>query len=399
MKILYLRWTILLFTASGIGFHSCSTKHAENIRVIDIVGNLNNTEDIKLSDIADEVSYIPLETKAECLLTEGYNIISSSEFFFISDGDKPLFVFDLEGRFVRKIGSIGNGPGEFSECIQFHLDEQKREVYIFNQNREFCRYTWEGDYLGTTKLPYRSFLYYGLNQKEFLFYHIIQNNRDSLYFRMYLTDNEFNFKGAFSQEKEFEPAYGSFGAKVWDYQDQNLIQIELCDTIYRIDGSNLVPGFFLDFGKERISSDFFNNSESQDYNSNNYITYYSITSINNIWTINFHYQEKTRLGIINPIDRQVVFAAEIDTTRDGLINDLDGGPGYFPFRKFQDDRWLVSIPAFEFQNWFINEDFNDQKILDPEANARLKIMAGQIKENDNPVIMIIKPKSNLEIWN
>ena len=83
---------------------------------------MNNTRDIKLSDIADEVQYIPLETNSECILSKGYTIVPTKDYFFIADGEKPLFVFDREGKFVRKIGKVGKGPGEFHNGNQFHID-------------------------------------------------------------------------------------------------------------------------------------------------------------------------------------------------------------------------------------------------------------------------------------
>jgi hypothetical protein len=37
---------------------------------------------------------------------------------------KSLFVFDMEGRFIKKIGCFGNGPGEFIQPVDITLDTE-----------------------------------------------------------------------------------------------------------------------------------------------------------------------------------------------------------------------------------------------------------------------------------
>ena len=49
---------------------------------------------------------------------------------------KGLFVFDLKGVFLYKIGSIGSGPGEFTAISDFTIDTDKGVVYTLDNNTQ-----------------------------------------------------------------------------------------------------------------------------------------------------------------------------------------------------------------------------------------------------------------------
>lgn len=56
---------------------------------------------------------MPLEYTPKALLGEGGTIVFNQDGFFISDYKKPLYHFGPSGSFVKQIGSIGQGPGEY----------------------------------------------------------------------------------------------------------------------------------------------------------------------------------------------------------------------------------------------------------------------------------------------
>jgi len=377
----------------------CNMRDQDGIQIIDVVGNMDNTRDIKLSDIADDVKYIPLETNPECLLSYGYRIVPTKEYFFIADGDKPLFVFDRQGKYVRKIGAIGQGPGEFRNCIQFHLDEEKREVYILNRNKEFMKYSWDGEYISTIEFPYRAMLYHRSDQGEFMFFNFNQMNRDSLFFRLYFTDRELNFTSVIPEKQIDASSFGvSIGAQVWNWNDEILALIELCDTVYKVNEDHLSPKAYMNFGRIRLKKEMLTDPGSFQEVMDNHLLSYNLSVVDDNWGIYFSWEQKTYLGFINPANEQLVFASRIDTTMKGLINDIDGGPGYFPVQMSKGDEWLRPIQAVEFQDMLQNGHFDKVDVEDSEANKDLKEMAARLKENDNPVLMLVKKKKNLTIW-
>lgn len=68
---------------------------------------LHSQKEILLSELADSVSYIPLETKKECLLGNYPFFSFTSRYIAYLN-----YCFDWSGKFLFKVGKLGQGPGE-----------------------------------------------------------------------------------------------------------------------------------------------------------------------------------------------------------------------------------------------------------------------------------------------
>ena len=55
-----------------------------------------------------------------------------------------IYRFSRTGKFLNRIGSIGQGPGEYVNYLTFLVDEDKKEVYIFSTNNGVLVYDFEG---------------------------------------------------------------------------------------------------------------------------------------------------------------------------------------------------------------------------------------------------------------
>jgi hypothetical protein len=106
-----------------------------------------NSEIISLEDIVDSVKYTPLETSNDCLIGEINKIIYNDNQYYILDRTKTktLFCFDSQGRFIRKFGNPGQGPGEYVEPTDFMLtssnviilDQFSHKLLCFNKDGKF----------------------------------------------------------------------------------------------------------------------------------------------------------------------------------------------------------------------------------------------------------------------
>ena len=78
---------------------------------------VNKQKELNLSDVASGVRYIPLETTTESLLDKDIlDVTFTADYLFVCDYVN-LFQFTPEGKFVRKIGKAGEGPGEYTQSI------------------------------------------------------------------------------------------------------------------------------------------------------------------------------------------------------------------------------------------------------------------------------------------
>lgn len=123
--------------------------------IIEVKKNITNVKTINLSSIGKELTYIPLETTPECMIQEISRIEFSDEYIFIKDF-KKLLQFDRSGKFIRKIGSEGRGPSEYSTLFDFSIDEQEKEISIIStSDHKLMIFSFEGVFKNSYKLSFR----------------------------------------------------------------------------------------------------------------------------------------------------------------------------------------------------------------------------------------------------
>lgn len=85
---------------------------------------------LRLSEFVDQVEYVQLETTPQCLLHQSISLYPTRDFFFIVS-KYGLYQFDTAGKFVRQIGRLGKGPGEF-KLKQCGFDDTNRRIIIIS---------------------------------------------------------------------------------------------------------------------------------------------------------------------------------------------------------------------------------------------------------------------------
>ena len=120
-------------------FISCNTQNkvedSKGKLVIDMDKAKMNPDSIfTASMLFKGIKLIPLETNESCLIGSITKITVFEQFIFVMDHvvAKSLYVFDKEGRFIRKIGSVGSGPGEYVEIRDFTIDRVNKTVYLYD---------------------------------------------------------------------------------------------------------------------------------------------------------------------------------------------------------------------------------------------------------------------------
>ncbi|MDR0420841.1 MAG: 6-bladed beta-propeller [Prevotellaceae bacterium] len=139
---------------------SCEQK--QDVRKIEAVYTVN-LDDIKPEGDPLMASAIFKNVKTIILEDHDYAVIGMinelqvfEDKIFILDYDfaKKLFVFDKNGKFVRQIGSKGQGPGEYRSIDDFCIDVEKRAIYILDRDgsKVFVYNLDTGKYLNAVKL-------------------------------------------------------------------------------------------------------------------------------------------------------------------------------------------------------------------------------------------------------
>jgi hypothetical protein len=248
---------------------------------------------VDLSDISKEFKWdtlcqitevIQLETIFNSIIGSFYKGVTDKDQFLILDKSENLSSFNLEGKFLRKIGNKGRGPGEYREINDFMvnnniiycLDYEKIHLYDFST----------GIYISTIDLDENIF-----NTSKFLIY-------DSLNF--YLWDS--NPYGAIpnssgyrlqrikdgkvaSEYFKFEH-WGMDGIRFGEKPDlsYNLYPDQGDNKIYNLNEDSISISFELDFGCKFLPEDYFIKypDNKSDYSKNEYFK-----GISNIFETNY----------------------------------------------------------------------------------------------------------------
>ena len=120
-------------------------------QIVPFETGIETEREILLSEIADSIRYIPLETNNKCLIRglKGTNIIQTKEYFFLPWLDK-LFQYTKDGKFIRTLGRKGGGPGEFNWIMQIDVDEEKGLVYMLTTTGKINIYSMAVSYTHLT---------------------------------------------------------------------------------------------------------------------------------------------------------------------------------------------------------------------------------------------------------
>jgi len=127
---------------------------------IDLDGNKEAF--IPISSIFKDVKTIILETRSDCMIgnVSEFQVFDGHIYILDKYNAKSMFVFDMEGRFLRKIGSLGRGPGEYLGVSDFTLDTENRIIYLKDVDYRVHKYQFDGTYVHsiTLQVPHSSII-------------------------------------------------------------------------------------------------------------------------------------------------------------------------------------------------------------------------------------------------
>ena len=109
---------------------------------------------IKLSQIADNIKVVALETIDEALLSVSSVLIGEQYILVRSSGD--FYQFSFEGQFIRLIAKKGRGPGElpsFGKNLSYNINEELDLLYITCIDRIYLYRLSSGAFLGKKTIP------------------------------------------------------------------------------------------------------------------------------------------------------------------------------------------------------------------------------------------------------
>ncbi len=131
---------------------SYDTDKNSDVITIDLLEALNNTKTLNLSELVDEVEYVKFETTPDCSFGLARYLITDNYIIVYEQYNPKIYIFDRNGKYIRKFGKEGNGPGELSIIENIIVFPAEDYLIVHDLSfRKIIKYRFNGEFLEEKK--------------------------------------------------------------------------------------------------------------------------------------------------------------------------------------------------------------------------------------------------------
>ncbi len=377
---------------------SCNSTELKTEEIITIDPRTYTESKILLSEIADDISYIPLDNQFPFGLTYNFKIING--FLYASIKDIGVVRFTKDGNLDVKYGNIGRGPNEYLYCMSFAINPDNGTVYVMDQKMSNVQvYSKNGVYARAIKLP-KDEDGFMLSDIEFFNSSLVF----AQYFNMGRGDHDLivldTLGNKISEKKnsylEFKGRIGGRGGlfktgKNLGYWD------EFKDTIFLITSDfKYKPMGLIAKGDFRlpITDEPYKNVENLLKNMPKYFDPYNIIDSGSFFVLEYFFDNNLYLALIDK-NTGSAKTIQLKDKEDGIPNNIDSGLPFLPevCCEIEGKVFLASlIQPFILKTYTSSDKFKNSTPKYPEKKKQLEQLANSLDENDNPVLMLVNLK-------
>ena len=402
------------------------------VPVINLSEDVSTVPSLLLSEAAEKLEIVPLEMTDESVLSDITEMQVTDHNIWIDHGREfYIYRFSRTGKFLNRIGSIGQGPGEYVNYLTFLVDEDKKEVYIFSTNNGVLVYDFEGGFkkqisdfqtmVGMFSSIYKQYI---LNDHKFF---AIQNfglyrsvDKDSLWSFVSLDDNfqkKRLFKNPVHVGKEEQIIanranmdrmvnyWMEYLTSVDIYNGQLTLKYPDTDTIYCYDDATnqLLPQYAIFTDEEKGDYEathlWFKDRKSFDYFS--IFSYYPTKDF--VYLIGskgeevYTYCYNKKDGSVRLQKRQSAiterdvpwFSFPLRQMKRDFVLDNDLGGGDFTVDSRSSGKYWIDIlePGGD-ENWIDIDQIKSSTVIDESKKKELIQVLENVTEDSNPILLI-----------
>ena len=154
MKHTFVRLMLLLFV--GILAVSCreQKKSASTGSDVKEVTFKEAPKDFLIASTFKNIHMIQLEAKEECLISDIRRVVDVEGKIYVLTKTNEIFCFDrATGKYIRTIGRLGEGPGEYVSAMDICYDEKEKCICVVDYYKSAIHnYSLDGRFLGDRQL-------------------------------------------------------------------------------------------------------------------------------------------------------------------------------------------------------------------------------------------------------
>lgn len=378
-----------------IAFFACTETNDKTQKLTEIMVPVEKeTAQVNLSDFAS-ATVVPLETTDSTLLNEISDLYVVRDYIYVSDGS-ALYKYDMDGRLAGCIKRQGEGPEEYIHINHFQIDKDGNAWILSNNNRSLNRYSWDNRLQQHIDLELATGNICLLNDDKMILYVRNQHDENNLcqLHELNLTSGkiEAEYKPIDLHQSKYLFLMKELNVlrKSADEPGTALFSQNFNDTIYSIRQASCAPAFRLNYNGKNVPAsfyagdyqnimDFFNHLfEGQSYA---YGSQFFLEQEDAYW-VSYYYRQNCYWAILPKVSGDALISNKltIDYPLEGYTVDLSS------LTCFAQDNNTVVLPLPMFD---INEYATT---LDKEKANRLRDKVRYASEDQNPVVLIVKPK-------
>ncbi len=212
----------------------------------------NTTTKVSLNDFVKSITVLKLQTDIN--IAEIHKVMVFNETFYVLDKKtSQLLVFNKDGKFIRKIGSRGHGPGEYTRLTDFTIDKKNNELFLFSSwDSKILKYNIKGKFISDFKIKNYPDSFILTPSGDFIFYTAFNN--ENLYSVVYTNKKGKPLKHTFPFPKGTMIVSAGYTGGLHQQGKTNYFTEMTSSLIYKIDDV-ITPKYQFDFGSSTWSED------------------------------------------------------------------------------------------------------------------------------------------------
>ena len=353
--------------------------------LVDVEKSISDIKEIPLSSIGKRLEYIPLETNPECMLQAAYIIAMSESYIFVSDG-RTIVEFDRNGRYLRKIGSQGRGPGQFTDDMDLCFNESQKKLFILDV-KALLVYNFDGTFIESTKLPFLS-IHFALKDYNNLIYYTANSpvSDTATLFSWYVSDlHGGNIKRYKNYHKRLNNGSNIADSPLLRFNNESRFMEFGSDTLMYFKDNKPSPYAIINLGEMKMEPDpVFTRERYRDILNSlaqKLWTRFIVEDKSRLYmTFYWGFSDSTRTCIYNKITNETL------SSKNGLVNDIDMGLPFWPKYIYNDSILVDKTDALK----LIKRIKEIKSSNNGSLKGELKTLEKNLTENSNPVLMVLR---------
>ena len=369
---------------------SCNIE--EKYSTINVEPFIGTQSKLQATDYVKSIHYVALETNANAIISSSpiSHLYVTSENIIIFDG--MCYIFNRSGEYVRTIGSQGKGPKEYISAYYGHYNPITESILIPTGSNAINRFSIDGVFKEKISLPQGNFLKIAsINDSLFVGYESNVKG-DSPY-----TVSIFNNKGKVLKRLLNQHIYKATHTNMFlneflFFYDKGKLYFRetWSDTIFSITPKMKVrPEHIFHQGKYKF--DITIKSDFQTFIEENTKNFFNVTNTficDQRLIVTYLHNRRNNLLVVNLNDKTIQNFLGTKSLK-GIPNDYDGGMDIYPEGVAESRTCYMRINAYDLKAHVASEAFRSSTPKYPERKRELEALANRLKDDDNPVLMVV----------